>query len=83
VGLLTFLREYKKLKMISNISWLFVFLLALVFIIFNYFIIKKIVGSILGGKKTSKPKLMGLVFLKLISYLAMVGIGVYFLTHAS
>ncbi|HLD75018.1 MAG TPA: hypothetical protein VJB34_08985 [Bdellovibrionota bacterium] len=58
-------------------------MLVLVFIIFNYFIIKKIVGAVLGVKKTSKPKLMGLVFLKLISYLAMVGIGVYFLTHAS
>ena len=69
--------------MISNINWLIVFLLGLIFIIFNYFILKKIVGSVLGGKKTSKPKLMGLIFLKLISYLAMVSIGVYFLTHAS
>ena len=62
----------------QDVRWLLSIVAGGGFIILNYFILKKIVGFFLNGRTFSKVHLVGFILVKLISFLAMLGCGVYF-----
>jgi len=63
----------------QDVHWLLSVIAGGVFIIINFLILKRIVELLLGGvEKLSKFQLVGFIVFKLISFLAMLGVGVYF-----